>query len=89
GTPATGINELSKNGFKVFSTNASSIQIVADRALSENMNVAVFDVNGKVVANGLMASPNYTISASSFGAGIYFVRLGNDKQSFVTKVFVR
>ena len=89
GTPNTGIASVNEDLAYVYCINSSLINIVSRNTQSEKLNVEVYDVTGNIVNRSVMNSQNLSINASTFSSGIYFVRVSNDTQSSVSKVFVR
>ena len=79
-----GIEENSNNSITVYPNPANSIINVNN---SENAQITVFDISGRVMATIEKASENQTISVENFANGTYFLRIA-DGNSVVTKKFM-
>ena len=89
GTPGTGINPVTESAVYVYCINSSIINIVSNNILSSNMNVEVYDVTGKIVNRSVMDQQSVSINASHFSSGVYFVRVSNQSESSISKIFIR
>ncbi len=89
GTPNTGIVSVNEELAYVYCINSSLINIVSRNTQSEKLNIEVYDVTGNIINRSVMTSQTLSINASAFSSGIYFVRVSNESQSSVSKVFVR
>jgi len=51
----------------------------------EAKTISVVDVNGKVLQQTVTSNNNYSFNIKQLGAGIYFVRINDDKKGNVLK----
>jgi len=88
GTSTTGIAQLNDNSVYVYTGN-SAINVVSRNAVNQKLNVEVYDITGTSVSKATMNNQFMSINASNLSSGIYFVKVGDETQSSVSKVFVR
>lgn len=75
------IDGFNAEAINVYPNPAANVINVAN---AENAQVAVFDINGKLMVSVENASANQTIDASNFANGLYFVRI-TDGNNVITK----
>ena len=81
------IDEESEIGFSIYpNPSSTSVKIVAD--LSEEYNLNVFDVRGRLILNSTLNSSS-TLDVSDFSKGLYIIRLSSDKRVSSKKLIIQ
>lgn len=82
---SVGLNEVEMNGFSVYpnpTTNVLNIQ----PSNTGTYSIELVDVTGKLVYTLANISGTKTLDMTSYEAGVYFIRINNDKGTAVQKV---
>jgi hypothetical protein len=82
---------MNGNGITIHPNPATEhLTVECDNAASPITSIAIYNITGKVVYSKQIDQPvsssTYTINLSSFGEGIYFINISNDKYSVTEKV---
>lgn len=92
----SGLNDISPNGIKIYpnpTSNYFNVEIESHSALSDAVNIEVFDYLGRTIQTGsisTLGSGKTTISLDGYASGAYFVRCYNstfEKRFKVIKVY--
>jgi hypothetical protein len=89
GVSTAGIQSINADMVNVYCSNSSVINVVSLNPLNQNLNVEVLDLTGNVVKRAVMNAQSMSINGSDLSSGIYLVRVGNETESSVSKVFIR
>ena len=79
----TAVNELKSAGIEIVRNASKSFYLTG---LTSNVNVSVFDISGKKVADFYKVTNNLTLSNSSIQKGIFIVKVNENSQVFCTKI---
>jgi len=90
GDVMTGINTISNDAFaKVYVSGNSNINISIKQPVTENLNVEVYDLTGRVITRTNMDAQALSIDGSNLSEGVYLVKVSDSNNSMVTKVLVK
>ncbi len=84
-----GFNSLNYSTLELFPNPSATGFIVINGLTSELNLVKMFDINGKLVFNELLASGNKSISTAGFEKGIYFVSIEGKQGRAVKKLVIQ
>ena len=78
----------SKSNINIFPNPANEMIFIdyLDEAISQDMNVKIFNSIGNLVFNGYVNSGE--LNLESFNSGIYFLKINNSKQAVNNKKFI-
>jgi hypothetical protein len=90
GDAITGINDITNQTFaKVYVSSNSNINISIKNQISENLNVELYDLTGRLISKINMDTQNLTIDGSHLSEGMYLVKVSDINNTMVTKVLVK
>lgn len=88
----TSVDELRQEEHWQLSPNPTSDQIVITMKTTvlSNTRISVWDITGKpLIVNKLVASQTATIDLSNVAKGIYFIRLEDNRRTFIQKIILQ
>lgn len=86
-----GTNEVSQKAFVSIYPNPSSSQVsvtLTDFSGYSNVKLAVYDMNGRKIADQLLTAETTTVDVTSYASGVYVFHITSDK-GMVTKQVVK
>jgi hypothetical protein len=87
---ATGIKDISQNTFAhIYVSNNTNINISTRQAMTDNLDIEIYDLTGRLVIETNMSAATLTIDGSSFAPGMYMVRVSDATRSTVSKVVLK
>lgn len=92
-SPATDIENITLNSVSVYPNPASGIlNIDLNAALCKNINISIYDITGKELYNNYFESitdQHISLNISDLQAGIYMIKINDNKTSIIEKVEVK
>jgi len=83
------VDDFDKNNFTLF-PNPSTALFYIQRQSSEEMEISVFDVTGKLVFKEKnIFTPNYTLNLSKINRGIYFLKVTEGNKQFAKRLMIQ
>ncbi|RDK88844.1 T9SS type A sorting domain-containing protein [Marinirhabdus gelatinilytica] len=86
GDVTLGTNEFDQNNFAVYPNPTNGNYITIASANNAEMNVAIYDVTGKIVVNTVT---NSSVDITALNSGIYLVKITQDGVTATQKLIVR
>ncbi|MEA3445375.1 MAG: T9SS type A sorting domain-containing protein, partial [Bacteroidota bacterium] len=83
-----GISSINQESFRIYPNPARNlVNIELDETIPAGSNICIYNMVGEEVISGLIAeSRNIQLDVSEFEAGMYFVKVSNEKGSFIQKL---
>lgn len=83
--PTAGIEESNEIDVRIFPNPTTGIVNVQTSANME-LNYILVDISGKIYANGLFNSDNYSLDLSNFSSGLYFIKTFSNSYTRTFKI---
>jgi len=84
----TQIDELNLTSFEVYPNPTSGLFTIKLNSEDSNNQVEIFDISGKSVFNSYFKGNNLQVDLNKCQKGSYFVRVFNEKNSFIKKLII-
>ncbi|MDH7911152.1 T9SS type A sorting domain-containing protein [Winogradskyella sp. SYSU M77433] len=87
---ALNVNNFNVEAFKIYPNPAKATLYIQMDNIYSNVEVSIYDVQGKQIGLSKTLSSNITeLDVSNFESGIYFVKLSNDEISVTEKLVIQ